>query len=167
MNVNVRTYYAEGSKTLAFEVAEQLGWEAPDHVVVPIASGSQLCKIAKGFAELHKVGLLAGGTDGGPPAVRVSGAQAEGCSPVATAFAEGTDFVRPVKPHTIAKSLAIGNPADGVYALDVVRASGGAIAAVTDAAPTVVACCITSLFAATRASAFFSMVSKALEACSL
>jgi threonine synthase len=132
VNVNVRTYYAEGSKTLAFEVAEQLGWQAPDHVIVPIASGSQLCKVAKGFAELHKVGLLDGGPHGEPPAVRVSGAQAEGCSPVATAFAEGTDFVRPVKPHTIAKSLAIGNPADGAYALDVVRASGGAIAAVTD-----------------------------------
>jgi len=129
VNVNVRTYYAEGSKTLAFEVAEQLGWQAPDHVVVPIGSGSQLCKVAKGFAELHKVGLLRGGD---PPPVRISGAQAVGCSPVATAFAEGTDFVRPVKPHTIAKSLAIGNPADGVYALDVVRGSGGAIAAVTD-----------------------------------
>jgi threonine synthase len=133
VNVNVRTYYAEGSKTLAFEVAEQLGWQTPDHVVVPIGSGSQLCKVAKGFSELHKVGLLDGGLGAGPPAVRVSGAQAEGCSPVATAFAEGTDFVRPVKPHTIAKSLAIGNPADGVYALDVVRGSGGAIAAVTDA----------------------------------
>ena len=130
VNVNVRTYYAEGSKTLAFEVAEQLGWQAPDHVVVPIGSGSQLCKIAKGFAELHKVGLLPGAQ---PPPVRVSGAQADGCSPVATAFAEGADFVRPVKPHTIAKSLAIGNPADGWYALDVVRSSGGAIASVSDA----------------------------------
>jgi threonine synthase len=129
VNVNIRTYYAEGSKTLAFEVAEQLGWQTPDHVVVPIGSGSQLCKIAKGFDELHKVGLLDGED---APAVRVSGAQAEGCSPVATAFAEGVDFVRPVKPKTIAKSLAIGNPADGVYALDVVRASGGALASVTD-----------------------------------
>ncbi len=95
VNVNVRTYYAEGSKTLAFEVAEQLGWQAPDHVVVPIASGSQLCKIAKGFAELHTVGLLDGDE---APKVRISGAQAEGCSPVATAFATGADFVRPVKP---------------------------------------------------------------------
>jgi threonine synthase len=128
VNVNVRTYYAEGSKTLAFEVAEQLGWQAPDHVVVPIASGSQLTKIAKGFQELHTVGLL-----DEAPHVRVSGAQAEGCSPVATAFAEGTDVVRPVKPHTIAKSLAIGNPADGIYALDAVRSSGGAIDSVTDA----------------------------------
>jgi threonine synthase len=127
VNVNVRTYYAEGSKTLAFEVAEQLGWEAPDHVVVPIASGSQLVKIGKGFRELHKVGLLED-----EPAVRISGAQAQGCSPVATAFGEGVDHIRPVKPSTIAKSLAIGNPADGWYALDTVRKSGGAIASVTD-----------------------------------
>ena len=127
VNVNVRTYYAEGSKTLAFEVAEQLGWKAPDHVVVPIASGSQLTKIHKGFGELHKVGLL-----DEAPHVRISGAQAKGCSPVATAFAEGSDYVKPVKPKTIAKSLAIGNPADGPYALDVVRSTGGSIAAVTD-----------------------------------
>jgi threonine synthase len=127
VNVNVRTYYAEGSKTLAFEVAEQLGWQAPDHVVVPIASGSQLVKIGKGFRELHKVGLL-----DDEPTVRISGAQAAGCSPVATAFAEGVDHVRPVKPSTIAKSLAIGNPADGWYALDTVRSSGGAVASVTD-----------------------------------
>jgi threonine synthase len=126
VNVNVRTYYAEGSKTLAFEVAEQLGWQAPDHVVVPIASGSQLVKIAKGFRELVRVGLLEDAE------VRISGAQAQGCSPVATAFAEGTDHIRPQKPSTIAKSLAIGNPADGWYALDEVRRSGGAIGAVTD-----------------------------------
>jgi threonine synthase len=127
VNVNLRTYYAEGSKTLAFETAEQLGWQAPDHVVVPVASGSQLTKIAKGFGELWKVGLL-----DEEPHVRVSGAQAAGCSPVATAFSEHHDYVRPVKPSTIAKSLAIGNPADGIYALDVVRSSGGALAAVTD-----------------------------------
>ncbi|HET9692163.1 MAG TPA: threonine synthase [Acidimicrobiales bacterium] len=127
VNVNVRTYYAEGSKTLAYEVAEQLGWRAPDHVVVPVASGSQLTKIAKGFKELRQVGLLDDGPD-----VRISGAQAAGCSPVATAFAEGSDAVRPVRPSTIAKSLAIGNPADGVYALDAVRSSGGAFAAVSD-----------------------------------
>jgi threonine synthase len=127
VNVNVRTYYAEGSKTLAYEVAEQLGWQAPDHVVVPIASGSQLCKIHKGFHELATVGLLEE-----PPHVRVSGAQAAGCGPVATAFADGADFIRPVKPSTIAKSLAIGNPADGPYALDVVRSTGGAVGAVTD-----------------------------------
>jgi threonine synthase len=127
VNVNVRTYYSEGSKTLAFEVAEQLGWRAPDHVVVPIASGSQLTKVAKGFAELGKVGLL-----DEVPHVRVSGAQAEGCSPVATAFAQGTDAIRPVKPKTIAKSLAIGNPADGWYALAAMRESGGSCASVTD-----------------------------------
>jgi threonine synthase len=128
VNVNVRTYYAEGSKTLAFEIAEQLGWEAPDHVVVPIGSGSQLTKVAKGFRELGTVGLL-----NEIPEVRISGAQAEGCAPVATAFAEGTDAIRPVKPNTIAKSLAIGNPADGWYALDTIRKSGGSCASVTDA----------------------------------
>lgn len=128
VNVNVRTYYAEGSKTLAFEVAEQLGWRAPDHIVVPVASGSQLAKQAKGFSELYRVGLL-----DEEPAVRISGAQATGCSPVAAAFDQGLDFVTPVKPDTIAKSLAIGNPADGPYALDAVRSSGGAFAAVTDA----------------------------------
>src|SRR5436190_7935601 len=126
VNVNVRTYYSEGSKTLAFEVAEQLGWQAPDHVVVPIASGSQLVKIAKGFKEMATVGLIE------EHHVRVSGAQAAGCSPVATAFIDGDDYVRPVKPNTIAKSLAIGNPADGFYALETVRSTGGAIAAVTD-----------------------------------
>ena len=127
VNVNLRTYYAEGSKTLAFETVEQLGWEAPDHVVVPVASGSQLTKIARGFRELHKVGLL-----DEEPHVRISGAQAEGCSPVATAFAEGHDYIRPVKPRTIAKSLAIGNPADGPYALEEVKRSNGGLEAVTD-----------------------------------
>lgn len=128
VNVNVRTYYAEGSKTLAFEVAEQLGWQAPDHVVVPIASGSQLTKVHKGFGELWKVGLL-----DEEPHVRISGAQAAGCSPVATAFAEHSEHLRPQRPNTIAKSLAIGNPADGWYALEAVRASGGAVGSVTDA----------------------------------
>jgi threonine synthase len=127
VNVNVRTYYAEGSKTLAFEIAEQLGWTAPDHVVVPIASGSQLTKVAKGFDELGRVGLL-----DEPASVRISGAQAAGCSPVATAFAAGADAIRPVKPSTIAKSLAIGNPADGWYALQAIRGSGGGCAAVSD-----------------------------------
>jgi threonine synthase len=127
VNVNVRPFYAEGSKTLAFETAEQLGWQTPDHVVVPVASGSLLTKIHKGFGELHEVGLL-----DEAPRVRVSGAQATGCSPVATAFAEGADTIRPVKPATIAKSLAIGNPADGYYALDTVRETGGGLAAVTD-----------------------------------
>jgi threonine synthase len=125
--VNVRPYYAEGSKTLAFEIAEQLGWQTPDHVVVPIASGSQLTKVHKGFQELHKVGLL-----DDEPRVRISGAQALGCSPVATAFKEGTDVVRPVRPDTIAKSLAIGNPADGPYAVEAARQTGGVIEAVTD-----------------------------------
>jgi threonine synthase len=128
VNVNVRTYYAEGSKTLAFEVAEQLGWELPDHVVVPVGSGSQLTKIHKGFHELAQVGLVK------ERPVRISGAQAAGCAPVATAFAEGSDVVRPVRPQTIAKSIAIGNPADGWYALDVVRSTGGGLGAVSDEA---------------------------------
>jgi threonine synthase len=127
VNVNVRTYYAEGSKTLAYEVAEQLGWQAPDHVIVPVASGSQLTKVAKGFKELALVGLL----EESP--IRISGAQAAGCSPVASAFAAGRDVVKPVKPSTIAKSLAIGNPADGPYAIDAVRSSGGGFGSVTDA----------------------------------
>jgi threonine synthase len=126
VNVNVRPFYAEGSRTLAFETAEQLGWEAPDHVVVPVASGSLLTKVHRGFGDLVRVGLI----DEAP--VRVSGAQATGCSPVATAFAEGSDTIRPQKPDTIAKSLAIGDPADGYYALDTVRRTGGALAAVTD-----------------------------------
>jgi len=127
VNVNMRPYYAEGSKTLAFETAEQLGWQTPDHVVVPIASGSLLTKIHKGFKELHQVGLL-----DEEPALRVSGAQALGCSPVAAAWLEESDTIRPVKPSTIAKSLAIGNPADGYFALDCIRSTGGACAAVTD-----------------------------------
>jgi threonine synthase len=129
VNVNLRAYYAEGSKTLAFEVAEQLGWTLPDHVVVPVASGSQLVKIRKGFEELALVGLL---DSREAPAVRISGAQAAGCSPVAAAFAAGADHVRPVKPATIARSLAIGDPADGWYALQTARRSGGVIASVTD-----------------------------------
>jgi threonine synthase len=121
-NINVRPYYSEGSKTLAFETAEQLGWEAPDHVVVPIASGSLLTKIAKGFEELGKVGLIE------PKRPRVSGAQALGCNPVSNAFGQGWDAVKPVqKPDTIAKSLAIGNPADGYYVLKIVRERGGAV----------------------------------------
>ncbi|MGH9013550.1 MAG: threonine synthase [Acidimicrobiia bacterium] len=127
VNVNIRPFYAEGSKTLAYETAEQLGWETPDHVVVPVASGSLLTKIRKGFDELHRVGLL-----DRAPRVRVSGAQALGCSPVATAWREGSDTIRPVKPDTIAKSLAIGNPADGYFALDAVRQTEGGLAAVSD-----------------------------------
>jgi len=121
-NINVRPYYSEGSKTLAFETAEQLGWQAPDHVVVPIASGSLLTKITKGFEELVKVGLI------DHEQVCVSGAQAAGCNPVAEAYAQGWDAVKPVhRPDTIAKSLAIGNPADGYYVLKIVREREGAV----------------------------------------
>jgi len=126
VNINVRPYYSEGSRTLAFEVAEQLGWRAPDHCVVPIASGSLFTKIYKGFIELAKVGLIE------EPRVRMSGAQAAGCAPVATAWAQGSMNFRPVKPNTIAKSLAIGNPADGYYALVQLKQTGGACPAVTD-----------------------------------
>lgn len=126
VNVNLRPYYAEGSKTLAFEVAEQLGWELPDHVVVPIASGSQLTKVHRGFRELVDRSLV----DEHP--VRVSGAQPAGCAPVATAFKAGLDTIRPVKPDTIARSLAIGDPADGYYAIRTVTDTGGAIEAVSD-----------------------------------
>src|SRR5213595_3211570 len=126
VNVNLRPYYAEGSKTLAYEISEQLGWETPDRVVAPVASGSLYTKIAKGFDEWRELGLITG------DAPTMNGAQATGCSPVATAFAEGRDVCRPVKPDTIAKSLAIGNPADGPYALDLARRTGGAIDAVTD-----------------------------------
>jgi threonine synthase len=126
VNVNVRPYYAEGSKTIAFEIAEQLGFELPDRVVAPIASGSLFTKIARGFQEWLDVGLVTGDL----PAFH--GAQAEGCSPVAQAYEAGHDFCRPVKPSTIAKSLAIGNPADGPYALDLARRSEGSIDSVTD-----------------------------------
>jgi len=126
VNVNLRPYYSQGSKTLGFEVAEQLGFELPDRVVCPVASGSLFTQIAKGFEEWIELGLLQGDL----PAF--NGAQASGCSPVATAFHEGNEVCRPVRPDTIAKSLAIGNPADGVFALDLARRSGGSIDAVTD-----------------------------------
>lgn len=126
VNVNFRPYYAEGSKTIAFEIAEQLGWQIPDRIVGPIASGSQFTKIARGFEEWIEAGLLEGDVP------TMNGAQAEGCSPVASAFAAGHDICRPVKPDTIAKSLAIGNPADGPYALELARRTGGSIDAVTD-----------------------------------
>ncbi|MDQ2790601.1 MAG: threonine synthase [Pseudonocardiales bacterium] len=126
VNVNVRPYYAEGSKTLAFEIAEQLGWRLPDQIVVPIASGAQLVKIDKGFSELVSLGLVE------QSAWKMYGAQATGCSPVSAAYAKGHDVVRPVKPSTIAKSLAIGNPADGPYVLDAVRRTDGAVADVSD-----------------------------------
>ena len=126
VNVNVRPYYAEGSKTLGYEIAEQLGWRLPDQIVIPVASGSQLTKIDKAFQEFIKLGLVA------DRPYKVFGAQAAGCDPVAAAFKAGHDVVRPVKPNTIAKSLAIGNPADGPYVLDVVRRTAGAVEDVTD-----------------------------------
>ncbi|MBV8217026.1 MAG: threonine synthase [Solirubrobacterales bacterium] len=126
VNINMRPYYAEGSKTLAFETAEQLGFELPDRVVAPIASGSLFTKIARGFEEWLELGLI----DGELPIFH--GAQAAGCSPVAAAYEAGQDFCRPVKPDTIAKSLAIGNPADGPYALDLARRTEGSIESVTD-----------------------------------
>jgi threonine synthase len=126
VNVNVRPYYSEGSKTLAYEVAEQLGWTLPDRCIVPIASGSLYTKIHRGFGELLELGLL----EGRRPTL--NGAQSAGCGPVASAWAEGRDFVAPVRPTGIAKSLAIGNPADGVFALDVARNTGGAIDAVSE-----------------------------------
>jgi threonine synthase len=126
VNVNVRPYYAEGSKTLGFEVAEQLGWRIPGQIVAPMASGSLLTKVHKAFKELIAAGLV------DPTTWKVYGAQSAGCSPISTAFDNGWDVVRPVKPTGIAKSLNIGNPADGPYALDVVRSTGGAMAAVDD-----------------------------------
>lgn len=127
VNVNVRPYYSEGSKTLGFEVAEQLGWRAPDHCVVPIASGSLFVKIRKGLDELAKTGLIE------EPKTRMSGAQATGCSPVATAWEENSLNFRPQRPDTIAKSLAIGNPADGYYSLVQLRDTNGACGSVSDA----------------------------------
>ena len=126
VNINLRPYYSQGSKTLAFETAEQLGFELPDRVICPIASGSLFTKIAAGFEEWLELGLV----DGSLP--RFTGAQAEGCSPVASAFVANLDICRPVKPRTIAKSLAIGNPADGPYALELARRTDGGIESVTD-----------------------------------
>jgi threonine synthase len=126
VNINMRPYYAEGSKTLAYEIVEQLGWEAPDRIVGPVASGSLFTKVARGVRELRDAGLV----DCAGPVM--NGAQAEGCSPVAQAFAAGTDVCRPVRPDTIAKSLAIGNPADGPYAVDLARRTGGSVDAVSD-----------------------------------
>lgn len=126
VNVNVRPFYAEGSKTLGFEIAEQLGWRIPDQLVIPVASGSQLTKVDKALQELIRLGLVE------EKHYTLFGAQASGCAPVAAAFKDGHDVVRPVKPDTIAKSLAIGNPADGVYVLDSCRRTGGAVEDVTD-----------------------------------
>ena len=126
VNINVRPYYSEGSRTLAFEVAEQLGWRAPRQCVAPMASGSLFTKIHKGFEELQRWGLI----EEAP--VRMIGAQAEGCSPITAAWQGGTMNIRPVKPDTIAKSLAIGNPADGYYALRTMKKTGGGATAVAD-----------------------------------
>lgn len=126
VNVNMRPYYAEGSKTLAYEIAEQLGFRTPDRIVAPVASGSLYTKIAKGFHEWLDLGIAEGELP------RMHGGQAAGCAPVQAAYAAGADVCRPVKPDTIAKSLAIGNPADGPYALELARSSGGSIEAVDD-----------------------------------
>lgn len=119
VNINIRPYYAEGSKTLCFELIEQLGWEAPDHIVAPAAGGSLITKIGKALKEFHLLGLI------GEPHTKIHVAQAEGCGPIVNTYKENSDFVKPVKPDTIAKSLAIGNPADGIYAVNTVRKSGG------------------------------------------
>jgi threonine synthase len=126
VNVNMRPYYSQGSKTLGFEICEQLGWTIPDRIVAPVASGSLFTKIARGIEEWCEVGLV----DGETPTM--NGAQALGCSPVAHAFEQGWDVCKPQKPDTIAKSLAIGNPADGPYAVELARRTGGAIDSVTD-----------------------------------
>jgi threonine synthase len=126
LNVNLRPYYSQGSKTLAFETVEQLGWALPDRVVCPIASGSLFTKLGRGFGEWIDLGLV----DGELPTF--NGAQAAGCSPVATAFEAGWEVCKPQRPDTIAKSLAIGDPADGVYALELARRTGGGIDSVTD-----------------------------------
>jgi threonine synthase len=120
VNVNLRPYYAEGSKTVGFEIAEQLGWRAPDAIVVPMAGGALISKIHKGLGELARVGLIEG-----PVTTRLFGAQAGGCNPIVDAVRRGTTEIRPVKPNTIAKSLAIGNPADGYYAAGFIQKTGG------------------------------------------
>lgn len=127
VNINVRPYYTEGAKTYGFEIVEQLGWQFPQHVVIPTAGGTILPKVAKAFEELKKVGLVDSGQF-----PKIYSAQASGCAPVIQALHKGTDLIAPVKPHTIAKSIAIGNPADGYYVLRAVRDSGGWGEAVTD-----------------------------------
>ena len=119
VNINIRPYYAEGSKTYGYEIAEQLGWRVPKHIVAPCAGGSLITKIWKGFKEFEKIGLL------DKVDTKIHAAQASGCAPIVSAIKEGTDIIKPLKPKTIAKSLAIGNPADGVYAVDTVKVSGG------------------------------------------
>ncbi|MCG9129458.1 threonine synthase [Candidatus Poribacteria bacterium] len=119
VNINIRPYYAEGSKTLCFELIEQLGWEAPDHIVAPAAGGSLITKIGKALKEFQLLDLI------DEPQTKIHVAQAEGCGPIVNTFKDNSDFVKPVKPDTIAKSLAIGNPADGIYAVNTVKESGG------------------------------------------
>jgi threonine synthase len=126
VNINIRPFYAEGSKTIGFEIVEQMGWKAPDHIVVPCASGSLLTKIWKALKEFRQIGILR------ELDTKIFGAQATGCSPIATAVKAGTDVIRPVKPNTIAKSLAIGNPADGFYASQVIKETGGYAEDVSD-----------------------------------
>jgi threonine synthase len=126
VNINIRPFYAEGSKTFGFEIAEQLGWRVPRHVVVPMAGGSLITKIWKGFNELKKIGLL------DDVNTRIHGAQASGSNPIVSALKEGIDWIKPQRPKTIAKSLAIGNPADGPYSLQTIRESGGWAEDVTD-----------------------------------
>lgn len=126
VNINIRPYYAEGSKAMGFEIAEQLGWKIPQNVVVPMAGGSLITKISKSFAELEKLGLVKENN------AKIFGAQASGCSPITTAVKNEWELFRPVKPNTICKSLAIGNPADGFYAARVMRESGGWGEDVTD-----------------------------------
>src|SRR5437762_2183378 len=127
VNVNLRPYYAEGSKTVGFEIAEQLGWQAPDSIVVPMAGGALISKIYKGLTELERIGLIRG-----PVTTRLYGAQAAGCNPIVEAVKRGSIDIRPVKPNTIAKSLAIGNPADGYYAAGFIMKTGGTAEDVTD-----------------------------------
>jgi threonine synthase len=126
VNINIRPFYAEGSKTFGFEIAEQSGWKVPQHVIVPMAGGSLITKVWKGFKELEAIGLL----EGVP--TKIYGAQASGSNPIAAAFKAGMDWIRPQRPKTIAKSLAIGNPADGYYALKTIWESGGWAEDVTD-----------------------------------
>lgn len=126
VNIQLRPFYAEGSKTLAFEIAEQLGWQLPDHVIAPMASGLLVTRLHKGFEELRTLKLVK------ESETRIYGAQAEGCAPIVNAFRNNTDIISPVRPDTIAKSIAIGNPADGPYALRTIRQTGGAAEAATD-----------------------------------
>ena len=119
VNVNLRPYYAEGSKTYGFEIIEQLGWRAPQNIIIPAASGSLLTKVYKGIKEFEQIGLIKKSN------TKFHIAQASGCSPIVTAFKKKSEIIKPIKPNTIAKSLAIGNPADGFYAIDIIRKTNG------------------------------------------